>query len=225
MGASFRFTGARFGDDMSEPTPLPDKLEYGQLNLETLDDVAPRLRRFTAALLARLRASKLEIETTSVYLLNSTHHPIEVPARANGVTIHMNFDATLPVWAPEPRARLQVRFNDGRRYFYSEIGQDLRNAKFPMTKVLKRFVHEIYLLERQTRIQSEKARKKTQAHQRLAALGRTLGIPATDSQVLRAGNIRIRAVVETPTQVVVLLLVTHEQAAEIASKYLKPDRT
>jgi len=208
---------------MSDPTPLPDKLEYGQLNVETLDDVAPRLRRFTATLLARLRGCKLEVSTTTVYLLNSTYHPIEVPAVVNGVQVQMNFDATLPTWAPDPRARLQVSFNGGRRYFYSEVGQQLRNAKFPMTKVLSRFLQEVHLCERATRIQTEKARKHTQAQQRLAALGQTLGIPEThDSQVLRAGNLKIRSITETPTQVVVVLVVTHEQAAEIARKYMKP---
>jgi hypothetical protein len=208
---------------MSASTPLPDKLEYGQLNLETLDDVAPRLRRFTEALLARLRGCKLEVSTTTVFLLNSTYHPIEVPAVANGVQIQMNFDATLPTWAPEPRARLQVSFNGGRRYLYSEVGQQLRDAKFPMTKVLSRFLQEVRICERATRIQTEKGRKQALAKQRLAALGQTLGIPESqDSQVLRAGNLKIRSVNDKPTQVVAVLLVTHEQAAEIARKYMKP---
>jgi hypothetical protein len=203
---------------------MPDHtLEYGQLNVETLDDVAPRLRQFTEELLTRLRKCKLEVSTTTVYLLNSTYHPIEVPAIANGVQIQMNFDATLPTWAPDPRARLQVSFNGGRRYFYSEVGQDRRNAKFPMAKVLPRFLQEIHIYERAARIQTEKARKQTQAQQRLAALGQTLGIPEShDSQVLRTGNLKIRSLAETPTQVVVVLVVTHDQAAEIARKYLKP---
>ena len=207
---------------MSDSTP-PDKLEYGQLNVETLDDVAPRLRRFMADLLVRLRGCKVEVSTTTVFLLNSTYHPIEVPAVANGVQIRMNFDATLPTWAPDPRARLHVTFNGGKRYIFTEVGQQLRDARFPMTKVLSRFVREIHICERATRIQTEKDRKQALAKQRLAALGQTLGIPEShDSQVLRAGNIKIRSVNDKPTQVVVVLLATHEQAAEIARKYLKP---
>jgi len=231
FGANFLFTGAlpcgpgRFGSklDMADSTPSSDKLEYGQLNVETLDDVAPRLRRFTEELLTRLRGCKLDVTTATVYLLNSTEHPIEVPALANGVQIQMNFDATLPIWAPEPRARLQVSFNEGRRYFYAEVGQQVRNAKFPMRKVLARFLHEIHILARQQRIKTDKERKLTQAQQRLAALGQTLGIPVTPgSQVLRTGNLKIRALDKTPTLALVLLVVPYEQAAEIAKKYLKP---
>jgi hypothetical protein len=92
-----------------------------------------------------------------------------------------------------------------------------------MAKVLPRFLQEIHIYERAARIQTEKARKQTQAQQRLAALGQTLGIPEShDSQVLRTGNLKIRSLAETPTQVVVVLVVTHDQAAEIARKYLKP---
>jgi hypothetical protein len=197
-------------------------MEYGQLTVETINDVAPRLIRFTEDLINRLRTCKIQVETTQVYLLNSTDHPIEVPCSGNGVSIEMNFDATLPIWAPEPRARLQVSFNHGRRYFYSERGKKAQNAKFRMSMVLKRFLSEIKIEERKRRIQAEKVRKAAKARQAFVKLGKSLDItPSEDPDVLQEGNLKIMCLPQTPTQVIVVLSVPHDQVVEIISKYLK----
>lgn len=208
---------------MTASTP-PDELETGQLNVETLDQVAPRLRRFTERLVAQLRATGLEVVITSVYLLNSTDHPIDVPCSANGVPIQMNFDATLPVWAPDPRARLQVSFNHGRRYFYQEIGKTVATAAFPTRKVMARFLREIQAVERTLRIKGETDRKRLQARQALKAFGEDIGLSeSSDPELLQAANFKVKALSQTPTRAAVLITVPYDQAAEIVRKYRNDD--
>jgi hypothetical protein len=205
---------------MRDSTPPPSSdAETDQLAVETLDEVAPRLRLFTEGLTDRLRACKLQVATTPVYLLNSTDHPVEVPCTINGVEVQMNFDASFPAWAPDPRARLQVSFNHGRRYFYHEVG---KAKAFPMTRILERFLREITACSNADRIQAEKLRKRQNARLALADLGQSLGIPAAqDPDVLRADNVKVRCVHTAPTQVIVMLTVSYDEAAEIVRKYRK----
>lgn len=201
----------------------PAKSEYGQLTVETIDEVAPRLTRFTQDLIARLQACHIKVETAPVYLLNSTDHPIEVPCSGNGISIQMNFDAVLPFWADSPRARLQVSFNHGRRYFYPEHGKKLEKAKFSMRRILARFLREIKIEERKLRIQNEKDEKAIQARQSFADLSEKLDIlPTTENQdIIRKGNLKLMCLPQTPTLVIVMLTISHEQAIEIVNKYLK----
>lgn len=196
-------------------------MEYGQLTVETLDDVAPRLRLFTNDLIKRLQACNLEIKTTTVYLLNSTNHPIEVPCAANRVTIQMNFDATMPVWAEEPRARIYFSFNGGRRFYYSERGRYIQTAKFPMARVLKRFLTQIRLEERRHQTQSGKEDKASKAQQAFETLSRDLGIPIGEPNTIHKNNLRIKCLSRTPSQVIIMLTVSHAEAIEIVSKYMK----
>jgi len=199
-------------------------MEYGQLTIETIDDVAPRLKRFTKDLIAQLEACKIQIKTSTVYLLNSTDHPIEVPCSGNNVPIEMNFDAIMPVWALEPRARLQVSFNHGRRYFYAERGKSIRKkeAHFPMAKIMGRFLYEIQTEDQKRRIQAETAIKANQARQYFASLSADLGIPPSENpDIIRKDNLKILCLPQTPTQVIIMLTVPHVQAVEIANKYLK----
>jgi hypothetical protein len=206
---------------MPESTPPPEEFEFGQLNIETLDQVVPRLRRFTEELLVRLRACKLEVTTTTIYLLNSTDHPIEVPAFANGVQIQMNFDATLPVWAAQPRARLQVSFDHGRRYFYWEGKK--RTAKFQVSRVVARFLREITFRDKRNRIDAENHRKAEQAEQLLEKLRQDLGWPSVQTpHTISIGNVKIRCLPRTPTLAIVMVVVPYDQAAEIARTYPKP---
>ena len=131
----------------------------------------------------------------------------------------MNFDASFPAWASDPRARLQVSFNHGRRYFYHEVG---RGRAFPMTRILERFLREITACAKTGRIQSEKLRKRQNAREALAALGQDLGLPAAqDLDVLRADNVKVRCIHTVPTQAIVMLTVTYDEAAEIIRKYRK----
>jgi hypothetical protein len=217
---------------MTDSTP-PETMEYGQLTVETLDEVVPRLKNFTEELINRLKICEIKVETAPIYLLNSSSHPLEVPCSGNGIPIQMNFTATLPIWAPEPRARLEVRFNHGRRYFYSEKEKrryfysekenQFRNTKFPMAKILKRFLTEIKIHERKLRIKSEKEQKAAQAIQAFETLAKKLGIPPSPKypDVLHKHNVKIICLPKTPTQVTVMLTVPHAQVTEIVGKYLK----
>lgn len=163
-----------------------------------------------------MRACNLQVATTPVYLLNSTAHPVEVPCSINGVEVQMNFDASFPAWAPDPRARLQVSFNHGRRYFYHEVG---KARAFPMTRILERVLREVTACSQAERIQAEKTRKRQDARQALAAMGQDLGLPAQDPDVLRADNVKVRCVHTAPTQVILMLTVPYDEAAEIIRKY------
>jgi len=197
-------------------------MEYGQLTVETLDDVTPRLREFTVDLIKRLRACEIDVETTTVYLLNSTDHPIEVPSSGDGVPIEMNFDATLPVWAPEPRARLQASFNHGRRYYFVERGKKASNAKFAMARVLKRFLTEIKIEERKRRLAVEKEEKAVQAAQRFKVMAEELGIPmAGDPPQIKKGNVQVSCQPQKSTEVRLSISIPHAQAVEIITKYMK----
>jgi len=209
---------------MLTPVITSEECEYGQLNLETIDEVAPRLIQFTQELIARLRACNLEVKTTPIYLLNSTDHPIEVPCEVNGVSVQMNFDATLPAWADSPRARLQVSFNQGRRhYHYEHGGKDLLPFKLSVRRVLNHFLREIKIEEDKRRIQNEKETKANQAHRNFSDLIEKLGFPATteNPDIIRKGNLKIMCLTQTPTQVIIMLTVPHDKALEISNKYLK----
>ena len=134
----------------------------------------------------------------------------------------MNFDASLPVWSPEPRARVQVSFNHGKRYFYLERGKELRNAKFPMSKVLKRFLGEIKITERKVRIQSEKKEKALKARQNLSKLCKEMGaLPTKNPDIVQKNSVKVTCLPQTPTQVSLTLTVTHDQVLEIIRKYTK----
>jgi len=198
-------------------------MEYGQLTVETLDSVAPRLQRFTEKLMDHLQASKIKMKITSTYLLNSTDHPINVPCSGNGIPIEMSFDATLPVWAPDPRARVTIRINHGKRHYYTELGKNSRAAKFPFAKILPRILVEIKTAEKKYNIQVEKEHKAIKAQINFKALSESLEMSPTekDPDIIRKGNIKIMNLPQTPTQVIIMLTVSHEQAVEITKSYLK----
>lgn len=194
-------------------------MENGQLALETIDTVAPRLRQFVADLIDRLRALRMDIQTTASYLLNSSSHPIEVIAQANNTTVQMSFTASLPGWAEEPRARLEVKFNYGKsRKFYERA-----DKTFNLVKVVKTFIEEIHSGDQVYEERLELERKQSLAESDFMRMSEELGIPPepTDPYTLKRGNLRFRCVPGTPTKVLVLALVTHAQAVEISNQFLE----
>lgn len=197
-------------------------MEYGQLTVETIDEVAPRLRAFTRDLLHRLKLAGFTVGTTTIFLLNSTDHPIEVPCLVNGVMVQMTFDAMLPIWSSTPRARVCVRFNWGKHYFYVERGNiNPRTAKFPIRKILKRFLIGVQKGERQNKREEIKLKKRDQADRAFQLLSKDLQVPvqAEDPSLIKMRNIKIKRLDQVPNRVIILLSVTHEEVREIVRKY------
>lgn len=197
-------------------------MEYGQLTVETIDEVAPRLRAFTRDLMHRLKLAGFTVGTTTIFLLNSTDHPIEVPCLVNGVVVHMAFDAMLPVWASTPRARVCVRFNLGKHYFYVERGSiNPKTAKFPIRKILKRFLVGVQKGELQNKREEIKFRNRDQAERAFQLLSKDLQAPvqAEDPSIIKLRNIKIKRLDQVPNRVILLLSVTHEEVREIVRRY------
>lgn len=198
---------------------MDDRSEFDQLPNETLDGVAPRLRTFASELTSLVRASGAVVETMTVFLLNSTDHPVEVLGKVNAVEVQMNFDAIVPVWAPEPRARVSLRFNQGRTYYMPEVGKTRETARFPMRKVLGRVLQEVHRIEHTSRIQSAKDQKIEKGHEALERLARELNTGLHDSNTIKLKNAKVRRLDALPSRVIVLLSVTHDEAREILQKH------
>lgn len=197
---------------------MDNSTPFGQLSIETLDSVAPRLISFTSNLIDLLTACGIKVETTTAYLLNSTYHPISVPCALNGIPIEMNFCASLPSWALTPRARLMVSFNYGKRYYYLES----KRQQFLISRILKRFLSEIKTEERKQRLQAEKNQKETKARESFLALSETLGLyPTDDPNILQKDGLKILCLPQTPTKVTLTVTLPHDQIIEIVSKFIK----
>lgn len=192
-------------------------MENGQLTLETIDAVAPRLCQFVDELLGRLRALRMDIQTSTSYLLNSTEHPIEVVAQVNNTAVQMGFTASLPGWAEEPRARLEVKFNHGKSHKFYERA----DKTFNLVKVVKTFIGEIKSGDIAFEERQELGRKQNLAEAAFMEMAEALDIQPdpTDLHTLKRDNLRFRCLPGTPSKVAVVLLVSHEQAIEIASQY------
>jgi hypothetical protein len=204
---------------MTASTP-PDTLSYGQLNAVTLDDVAPKLRAFSAELIQLLRASKIRIETTTSFLLNSTAHPIEVLCSGNGIPIQMTFDASMPHWTSKPKARLCLRFNMGRPHYYGDRNKSPDVVSLPMKKILFRCLEEIQKLERRHFKRQERARKKALAEAAFQQLADELGtVIHPDGDTIKLKNAKLKRLDMSPERVIVLLSVPYDEAREILKNH------
>lgn len=184
--------------------------------LETLDDVAPRLRRFSAGLIERLRAAGMTVQTTQIYLLSSLSHTIEVPAQVNNVSVQMDFAASFPKWSDRPRARLQVSFDHGRRWFFYE--RAARDGGLPMTRILELFLRSVIEQDLEAEKLKEAQRKQRNAEFRFQELRRALEFPPhPDPHLLQKGGISLKCLPDSPGRVGMTLIVTHEQAAAIVA--------
>lgn len=192
-------------------------MENERHTTETVDSVAPRLQRFVADLVERLRALNADVHTHTVYLLDSPQHPIEVICQVNDTLIRMNFTASLPGWAEEPRARLEVSFNLGKsKKFYEKV-----DKTFNLVKVVKTFIAEVHTGDMQFANSREQTRKEKLAAEAFYELAGALGIPPDPMNpgTLKLDNFRFRLLPGTPSKVAVVALVSHEQAMEMLARY------
>lgn len=220
LGERLRAGGLLLG--IERPTPPVEACLY---TVETLDQVAPRLRELTQTIITRLRDCRVTVETTEIFLLGSHRHPIEVPCSGNGVSIQMNFEAVIPNWAEEPRARLCVRFDWGTPYYFVEQGRFKRRKSISIRKVLTRLLTGIQDGERQRRITSSKVDKVERAESSFNLLAADLGTAtdANDPRVIKFKNARVKRLDQLPTRVALVLNVTHAEALEILKKYGSDD--
>lgn len=195
----------------------PKSEETGQLTIETLDEVAPRLRGFTQELIQNLLKCGVHLEYSTSFLLNSTDHPIEVPCRANGIPVAVGWEAVFPVWDTFPRASISLRFEEGFVYRYVET----KRRKFPLQKVTRRFLLELHTHEQRRGRQESKQNTRELAATHFEQLAKELGVSLSteDPSVMVFKNSKIKRIDNTPCKVVVLLNVDHAQALEIIKKY------
>ena len=181
---------------------------FGQLEVQTLDQVAPRLRSFVADLIEHLQAIEIELEFVDTFLLNSSHHPITVPSSMDGIPVECFFTAVLPRWSNTPRVRFHVGFNYGTRNFWTETK---KTHTLPLNKVLRHFLEQRqFHLDRMK--EEEEQEKKNQTAQSSVQT-------VVDTVEIKGSNTKIRALPDTPTLVGLTVHVTPEQAIEIITKY------
>lgn len=209
----FPFTLRGFHLDNSTP----------EIVIETLDVVSTRLRGFAADLVSRLRDAHFTVETFPIWLLGDSNYPIEMPARINGVEISSEFVAREPrADVPRVRAGLVVRFDHGQQYtFYERVG----GSGLPMNQVVNRYLDEVVKCEHKRRKQEEIQGKKKRAESRFFSLLQESGLVQDphDPNSARKDNAHVRCLPDNPTQVMLTILVDHQQATEILGKYLKTE--
>jgi len=165
------------------------------------------------ALIKGLRQADLEVETVQSYVLNSTHHPIEILSSVSGVPVEASFEASLATG--EPVSRFSYSVNHGRRFSQGET----RVKKYiPPERVLRQIIREVYLELDLHKAEAEAQQRQAQALEALDTLGVELGLEAAKGQ-LRRGSLLVQALPTTPTRVTVTITVSHSQAEEIVRKY------
>lgn len=181
--------------------------------------MASRLRTFVGDLTRGLRRAGFEVETFQSYLLNSTHHPIEVPCSVQGIPLEASFEVAFPKWSNEPVGRFRYSVNHGRRFYKTE--SKIKRV-IPLRLVVRRIVREVYLELERRRVEAEGKENLRQALDSLQKLGAELGV-APENGELRAGKwgLVVAALPETPTRVSLTITVPHDQALEIIRKYGK----
>lgn len=179
--------------------------------------MAPRLRQFTADLIERLQALHQDVQTTTVYLLGSQAHPIDAISQVNDTQISMQFTASLPGWATEARARLEVSFNlEKSKKFYERA-----DKTFHLVKVVKTFIAEVHAGDARFTEDRERDRKAKLAADAFQGLANALGLTVDPFKplALKQDNFRYASLPGTPSKVAVVALVTHEQAIEMTQRY------
>lgn len=181
-----------------------------QLPKEVMDEILPRLAHCVTDLIERLHRIHINIETTPIFFLNSTAHSIFVPCSGNGIPINMGFDAFMP----GPIIRVHVTIDHGRRYYY----RNFKKNQFPI-RVLRRLIIEIKAAERKRQIQEKKQLQIAKANRAFEDLSQILNIPLTKPGVITGKNFRIRCLPNTPSNVLLMIIVEHPQAVQIIEKY------
>lgn len=183
--------------------------------LETLDEMVPRVQRFSTALIARLRAAGLDVHTAHVPFLATSTHQIEIVSQINNLSVQMELAASTPAWADNPRARLQVSFDFGRRFFFYERAAR-KDGGFPMGRVLKLFLKAAIEQDQEALKTKEVLRKKKNAESRFFEFCEKLGLPATqDPHLTQTEDFGVRCLPASPGRVAITAIVSHSQAEEI----------
>lgn len=193
---------------MPKDTPTT---EHGQLYDAVIASAKPRAEEFVKQILNHLKACDQEVLTHRTFFLNSSEHQIEVPYSINGIPISLSFDANMFVWNSDPTLRCKVSVDSGRIYIYKES----KSQKFHLTRLLRRLLGELQVAQANL----EKRQKVDQARENFEALRERLGASGNDGSEIHKGSARVRFVPRTTTKVVVLLTVSHDEAAELVERY------
>jgi len=162
-------------------------------------------------IVSHLKGCDQEVETYQTFFLNSSNHPIEVPCKINGVPVSISFDANMFVWDSEPQLRCKVSVDSGRVYPFKES----KSQTFNLKRLLRRLLNELQVAQKDL----EKRNRAAQSQESFEALRERLGTSGEGSSEIIKGSARVRIVPRVLTKVVVILTVSHEDAAELVEKY------
>jgi hypothetical protein len=166
-------------------------------------------------LITRLRAIDYDVRTTQTFLLNSTQHPIESICSINHLKVQMVFAAT---WLKNSvRVRLETRFdNDRPKVWYENASNG-----FQLNSVLSHFILKVREADARFLENKKREHKESLASKNFAQLAKTLELTPDDEDphTVCSTNFKVRSLPEFPTQVAVLVKVSHAQAIEIVRKY------
>lgn len=196
---------------MAIPTPTP--------NLETLDDVVPRLTACMGEVISRLEGTGVKVETVETYLLDSSEHKLRVPCALDGVPIQMSFSASMPAWSERVRAHLQVLFGGGRRWSVYEAPNG-----FNVKRIVARIKEELDFRKQEHDKWLDETRKRRLAEERLAALSVEIDVACLDPLTLRQDNVEVVALPDSPMRVRVTVQTDHADAARIVQEFRRVSR-
>lgn len=186
-----------------------------------IEQVAPRLTDFVELLIKALRNKTSDIETMTTFLLNNSHHPIELPCSVQGVPIRIRFILKLDRWEFGPQAMISMKIGEQPHRNYMELPPHGR-ARL-VGKLVRRIFDDVRAEEARWAIAQEEFRRMRQAEDRFRHLAQRLelAIDVESPLTLKRGNIRVRCVPNNPDQVVVFALVSQQDAFDIAERYGK----
>lgn len=191
---------------MSKNTPTT---EHGQLYDSVISEVQPRAEVLVAQIISHLRGCGQEVETYQTYFLNSSSHPIEVPHKINGVPVSISFDGSMFTWDSDPQLRCKISVNSGRVYPFKES-----KNRFNLKRILRRLLNELQVAQKEL----EQRARADQAQASFDALRERLGGSGEGPEILK-GEARVRLIPKNRAKVVVILTVSHEDAADLVERY------
>lgn len=205
---------------MSDDTPSEE------LEGSAIAELAPRLTVFIEQFIEQLKSKGYTVDVGPTYLLDDSAHQVDVPYKVNNIPLEMRFSASLNAWSHGPRARVRVCVGgrDGRTYVERHPRPDGIHAK----KILSFIATELKAIDSQSTRKYEDFVRVSRAKDAFAQLAADFHLQVTDKpeySVMGTKNIRIRSAPGHPRKVVLLAIVSHNQAAEILRAYsCDPDK-
>lgn len=169
-----------------------------------------------AEVIAGLEAAGVVVQTVDTYLLDSSGHCIRVPCGLDGIPVQVNFAARLPAWSERVRAHLLVRFIDGRRWSVYEAKKG-----FHVPRIVGRILKELEAQKEALRKHQEEIKDRQTSEDRLAALALELGVVVESPLEAKSDNLEIRAIPDSPAEVLITVRTTHLEASKIAKEFRK----